>query len=75
MFYKKNLRQRNKYINDTAQKLNKAKEEFTDLKTQYEYYLGQRDSALEEVNKIIDEVALIPKGAQFKENKIIIITK
>lgn len=69
--YKKNLRQRNKYINDTAQKLNKAKEELTDLKTQYEYYLGQRDSALEEVNKIIDEVALIPKGAQFKENKII----
>ena len=69
--YKKNLRQRNKYINDTAQKLNKAKEELTDLKTQYEYYLGQRDSALEEVNKIIDEVTLLPKGAQFKENKII----
>lgn len=69
--YKKNLRQRNKYINDIAQKLNDAKEELTDLKTQYEYYLSQRDSALEEVNKIIDEVALLPKGAQFKENKII----
>lgn len=67
--YKKNLRQRNKYIEDTSLKLNKAKEDLVNLKTQYEYYLSQRDSALEEVNKIIDEVALIPKGAQYKENK------
>ena len=69
--YKKNLRQRNKYINDTTQKLNAAKEELTKLKAQYEFYLAQRDSALEQVNTLIDEIALLPKGAQIKENKIL----
>lgn len=69
--YQKNLRQRNKYIEDTAQKLNEAKEELSELKAQYEYALAQRDSALEQINTIVDEIALLPKGAQFKENKIV----
>lgn len=69
--YKENLRYRNKYINETSQALNKAKEDLTELKTQYEYYLGQRESALEEVNKIIDEIVLLPKEMQTKENRTV----
>lgn len=67
--YKKNLRQRNKYITDISQKLNTAKEELANLKSEYEYALSSRDSALEQVNNLIDEVALIPKGAQYKDNE------
>lgn len=68
--YQQNMRFRNKYINETSQQLNQAKEELTELKTQYEYYLAQRDSALEQANKAMEEMALIPKGAQWKENRI-----
>lgn len=68
--YQQNMRFRNKYINETSQQLNQAKEELTELKTQYEYYLAQRDSALEQANKVMEEVALIPKGVQWKENRI-----
>ena len=68
--YQQNMRFRNKYINQTSQQLNQAKEELTELKTQYEYYLAQRDSALEQANKAMEEMALIPKGAQWKENRI-----
>lgn len=69
--YKKNLRQRNKYINEISQQLNEAKEKLTEYKTQYDYYLGERDAALEQINTLIDEIALLPVGVQTKENKIV----
>lgn len=67
--YQKNIRARNTYIENTSLKLSQDQEELINLKTEREYVQGQKDSAQETVNNLIDEMSLIGTTELRKENK------
>lgn len=68
--YQKNIRARNLYIEDTTLKLSQMQQDLTDLKANYDLYLAARDSAQENVDKLVDGVASLPQGEQIKEKRV-----
>lgn len=67
--YKKNIRNRNTYIENMSLQLSKDQEELINLKTEREYVQSQKDAAQETVNTLIDEMSLIGNTELRKENK------
>lgn len=67
--YKKNIRARNIYIENSSLQLTKDQEELINLKTEREYVQSQKDSAQETINNLIDEMSLIGNTELRKENK------
>ena len=71
--YQHQLRCRNTFIERATQRLSEAKEELSELKAQYEFYAADKEAAQEQVSTITDEIALLPKGVQRKENKVVYV--
>lgn len=67
--YQKNIRNRNTFIENLSLQLSKDQEELINLKTEKEYVQSQKDSAQENVNKLIDEISLIGDTELRKDDK------
>lgn len=67
--YQANIRARNIYISNKSNEINKLNDELISLKTDYETYLAERDSAQETYNKVYDEWKLCPQGEQVKTDR------